>query len=163
MLARLLGLVRADVDRQVGWAKTEVKRQTRHVALTACFAVAGALALVGAIVVGLIALHGWIALRYGSVTAFVAIGGGLALLGLSLLALALLRSRPMPEPPPRLESAQLATLLEAFNPDGHDEKCSGGDGDNPAVAERPPRLSRKVLLGTLAVAAIAGLLVGRKL
>ena len=42
MLAALLNAVRADLDRQVGWAREEARRQIRHVAVIGAIA-AGAL------------------------------------------------------------------------------------------------------------------------
>jgi len=65
MFAALLGAVRADIDRQIGWAKHEVKRQTRYTALIGILAGVAALATLGAIVVGLIALHSWLAMQIG--------------------------------------------------------------------------------------------------
>jgi hypothetical protein len=38
MLATLLGAIRADIDRQVGWARGEVGRQLRYTALTGALA-----------------------------------------------------------------------------------------------------------------------------
>ena len=52
MFAPLLGAIRADIDRQVGWAKDEVRRQTRYATLTGVLAGVAALAALGAIVVG---------------------------------------------------------------------------------------------------------------
>jgi hypothetical protein len=34
MFASLLDAIRADIDRQIGWAKVEVRRQTRYSVLT---------------------------------------------------------------------------------------------------------------------------------
>src|SRR5262245_27438620 len=162
MLARLVGLVRADVDRQIGWAKGEIRRQTRYAALTAGFAIAGALALLGAIVVGLIALYTFIEIHHGPFVALGVVGGGLAVLGLLLLALALFRSRPRPEAPPRLESAQLATLLSALTEEGVGAAASSSEPAKAATNTRQ-RLSRQALLGVLALAAVAGILIGRRL
>ena len=94
MFAALLGAVRADIDRQIGWAKHEVKRQTRYTALIGILAGVAALATLGAIVVGLIALHSWLAIRIGPFVAHGLIGGGLLLLALVLFALAFIRRRP---------------------------------------------------------------------
>ena len=94
MFAALLGAVRADIDRQIGWAKHEVKRQTRYTALIGILAGVAALATLGAIVVGLIALHSWLAMQIGPFVAHGVIGGGLLLLALVLFALAFTRRRP---------------------------------------------------------------------
>ena len=50
MFAPLLGAIRADIDRQVGWAKDEIRRQTRYATLTGVLAGVAALAALGAIV-----------------------------------------------------------------------------------------------------------------
>ena len=47
MFAPLLGAIRADIDRQVGWAKEEVRRQTSYATLTGALAGAAALAALG--------------------------------------------------------------------------------------------------------------------
>ena len=94
MLATLLAAIRADVDRQIGWAKHEVTRQTRHGVLIGALAAAAALAVLGAIIVGLIALYTWLAPRHGPFAAYGMVGGGLLLTGLVLFALSMLWRRP---------------------------------------------------------------------
>ena len=61
MFAPLLGVVRADIDRQMGWARAEVRRQIRYAVLIGAIAGMAALAALGALAVGLIALHSWLA------------------------------------------------------------------------------------------------------
>jgi len=61
MFAPLLGVVRADIDRQMGWARAEVRRQIRYAVLIGAIAGMAALAALGALTVGLIALHSWLA------------------------------------------------------------------------------------------------------
>jgi hypothetical protein len=63
MFAPLFGAVRADIDRQIGWAKGEARRQTRYAVLLGGLTGVAALATLGAIVVGLIALHSWLAMQ----------------------------------------------------------------------------------------------------
>ena len=55
MFAPLLGAVRADMDRQVGWAREELRRQVRYTALIGAIGGMGALAAIGVLIVGLIA------------------------------------------------------------------------------------------------------------
>jgi hypothetical protein len=57
MFGPLLGVVRADVDRQIGWVKEEARRQSRHVVLVGILLGVAALATLGALAVGLIALY----------------------------------------------------------------------------------------------------------
>ena len=94
MFAALRSAVNADIDRQIGWAKDQVKRQTRYTALMAILVGVAALAALGAVIVGLIALHSWLAMQIGPFVAHGLIGGGLLLLALILFALALIRRRP---------------------------------------------------------------------
>jgi hypothetical protein len=61
MFAPLLVVVRADVDRQMGWARAEVQGQIRYAVLIGAIAGMAALAALGALTVGLIALHSWLA------------------------------------------------------------------------------------------------------
>ena len=63
MFAALLGAVRADIDRQINWAKVQVKRQTRYTLLMGILAGVAALAALGEVIVGLIALHSWLAMQ----------------------------------------------------------------------------------------------------
>lgn len=62
----LLGAVRADIDPQIGWAKTEVRRQTRHTALVAALSGVAVLAALGADIAGLIAVYTWLATQQGT-------------------------------------------------------------------------------------------------
>jgi hypothetical protein len=91
MFAALRSAVRADIDRQIGWAKDQLKRQTRYTALMGILAGVAALAALGAVIVGLIALHSWLAMQTGPFVAHGLIGGGLLLLALILFALTLIR------------------------------------------------------------------------
>ena len=77
MLAALLNAVRADLDRQAGWAREETRRQIRYVAVISAIATMAALAALGALIVGLIALHSWLTLQVGSFASLGLIGGGL--------------------------------------------------------------------------------------
>jgi len=61
MFAPLVNGVRADIDRQIDWAKVEVHRQTRYTVMIGVLAGMAALATLGAIIIGLIALYFWLA------------------------------------------------------------------------------------------------------
>ena len=65
MFAALRSAVRADIDRQIGWAKDQLERQTRYTALMAILVGVAALAALGAVIVGLIALYSWLAMQTG--------------------------------------------------------------------------------------------------
>ena len=160
MFAALRSAVRADIDRQIGWAKDQVKRQTRYTAVMGILAGVGALAALGAIIVGLIALHSWLAMQTGPFVAHGLIGGGLLLLALILFALALIRRRPRLAARPPL---QIARPLGGLRQGSYDKVVTGGEQTLKLAtgALRDGPLS--TLLGTLALAVAVGLLVGRQL
>ena len=161
MFAPLVNAVRADIDRQIGWAKDEVRRQSRYTALAGILAGVAILAALGAIVVGLIALHVWLAPRAGPLAALAVIGGGLLLLALVLFALAFARRRPPLAARPRLEIAQPAALLGALRP-GRLDGVMGEQTLNKAT-DTLRHGSRSALFGTLVLVAVIGLIAGRRL
>jgi hypothetical protein len=163
MFARLLGAVRTDFDRQIGWARNEIKRQTRHTALTAVLAGVAGLSALGAAVVGLIALHSWLALQYGPFVAHGTIGGSLLLIALILFTLAFVRQRPKTISPPRLQSAQPAALFGTLRQGSYDEAISIGERAFKAATTTLRDGDRTALLGTLALAVVVGLIAGRRL
>ena len=157
MFESLLGAAVADIDRQIRWAKYEVRRQTRYTALKGVLVGVGSLAAIGAIVIGLMALFFWLEMQAGLFVALGVIGGGLLLLALILFALAFARERPGLASRPQLQIMQPAALLGTLGP--------GNRSDQAIKLEAGPRHrgSRPALLGMLALAAIVGLLAGRRL
>jgi hypothetical protein len=163
MFAPLLGAVRDDIDRQVGWVKDEVRRQTRHTALVGVFAIAAALAALGAVVVGLAALYSWLATQTGPFIAYGMIGGGLLLTALILFTLAFIRQRPRVASRPPLQIARPAALLGTLG-QGRYAKVVAGSEQTLRLATGTVRDgTRSTLLGTLALAAVVGLIAGRRL
>jgi hypothetical protein len=163
MFAPLLGAIRADIDRQVGWARDEVRRQTRYATLTGVFAGLAALAALGAIVVGLIALYLWLSMQADPFIALGMIGGGLLLLAVLLFALAFIRRRPRLAVRPQLQIAQPAALLGTLRPASYDKIVAGGEPTLNLATETVRHGSRSALLGTLVLVAVAGLIAGRRL
>src|SRR5262249_18142295 len=163
MFAALRSTVSADIDRQIGWAKDQVKRQTRHTLVTAILAGVAALAALGAVVVGLITLYSWLAIQWGSFVAHGVMGGGLLLLALILLALAFTRRRPQLAARPPLQIAQPVALLGGLRQGSYDKVVTGGDQTLKLATETLRDGSGSALLGTLALAVAVGLLVGRRL
>ena len=157
MFRSLLGAVLVDIDRQVRWAKYEVRRQTRYTALKGVLVGGASLAAIGVIVVGLIALYFWLEMQAGLFAALGVIGGGLLSLALTLFVLAFARERPGLASPPRLQIMQPAALLGTLR--------QGTRSDQAIRMAAGPRHhgSRPALLGMLAVATIVGLLAGRRL
>jgi hypothetical protein len=163
MLERLLGIARADVDRQIGWVGSEVKRQTRYTAMTGGLAAGAAFAALGAVAVGLIALDTWLGMRYGSLWAHGMIGGGLLLVALILGALAFARNRPKLGPRPALQSVQPAALLGALKQGRYGAAAVTGDQVLRVAADTLRTSSRPTAFGVLAVTAVAGLIIAREL
>ena len=127
MFAALRSAVHADIDRQIGWAKDQLKRQTRYTALMGILVGVAALAALGAVIVGLIALHSWLAMQIGPFVAYGLIGGGLLLLALILLSLALIRRRPRLATRPPLQIARPAALLGGLRQGSYDKVAAGGE------------------------------------
>jgi hypothetical protein len=163
MFAPLFGAIRADIDRQVGWAKDEVRRQTRYATLTGVLAGVAALAALGAVVIGLIALYLWLSMQTHPFIALAVIGGGLLLLAVLLFALAFIRRRPPLAVRPQLQIAQPAALLGTLRPASYDRIVAGGEPALKLATETLRQGSRSALLGTLVLVAVAGLIAGRRL
>lgn len=156
MFVPLLDAVRADIDRQIGWSKDQVRRQTRYTALIGALAAIAVLAVLGAIIIGLIALYFWLAMRMNPLAALGMIGGALLVVALILVAVAFVWRRPRLALRPRLQIAQPVALFEALMQGG------SGETSKPASAILR-RSSRPTLLGTLALAVVVGLIAGRRL
>ena len=163
MFAALRSAVHADIDRQIGWAKDQLKRQTRYTALIGILVGMPALAALSAVIVGLIALHSWLAMQTGPFVAYGLMGGGLLLLALILFALALIRRRPRLAARPPLQIARPAALLGGVRQGSYDKVVTGGEQTLKLATETLRDGSGSALLGTLALAVAVGLLVGRRL
>jgi uncharacterized protein (DUF58 family) len=159
MFTPLFGAVRADIDRQIGWAKEEVRRQTRHAVLVIICCGVAALAVLGAVIVGLVALTP----QCGPFVALGIIGGGLLVLALIMLLLALVRRRPRSAPRPPLQMAQPAAVLGALGENSYAKAMAGSERAVKFATENLREGSRSTLFGTLAVAAVLGLILGRSL
>jgi Putative Actinobacterial Holin-X, holin superfamily III len=163
MFAPLFSAVRADLDRQIEWAKVEVRRQARHTVLILILAGVAAFAGFGAAVVGLIALYTWLAMEHGQFIALGMIGGGLLLLALILLALALVRRRPRVASPPPLQIAQPVALLGTLGQGRNVKVVTGGQQLLNLATDTLRNGSRSALFGTLALVALVGLIAARRL
>jgi hypothetical protein len=163
MFGRLVALVRADIDRQIVWLRGELGRQSRYAVLTLVLAAAAALCALGAIVVACVALHAWLAIRYGPHVAFAVLGGGFALLAFMLFVLAFARHRPKVRHPPALQSTRPATLINTVKQAGYADAIKAGEQVSKIANDNMRHGSRKSLFGTLALAAVVGLIVGRRL
>ena len=162
MFASLFGAVQADIDRQVNWAKGEARRRVRYTVRTAIFAGVGALALVGAAIVGLIALHTWLAAQWTPLIAHGIIGGGLLLLALILFLAAAAGRPPRLAARPPLQLARPAAALGALAAGTRASTVSRAQEGIKLASETVRQGSRSSLLGTLALAAVVGFIISRK-
>jgi Bacterial extracellular solute-binding proteins, family 3 len=135
MLNRLFEAARADVDQQIGWAKREARRQTRHTVYVVLLALFALLAALGALIVGLTALYAWMAIQLGQFIAFAVLGGALLLVALILIALLVVSRRPAIAARPPLRVALPATLLDSLGQDRKPGLDSGGDEAVRLVAD----------------------------
>jgi hypothetical protein len=163
MFAPLLGVIRADIDRQAGWAREEARRQIRYAALVGAIAGMGALSALGAFTVGLIALHSWLAPQVGSLAALGIIGAGLLLLMLILFLVAFSLRRPGLKTRPSLQAVRPATLFATAADFNTDQTIAAGNDSLRLASDTLREGTRSELLGALALIAIAGVIAGRKL
>jgi hypothetical protein len=163
MFALLLNAVRADIDRQAGWAREEVRRQIRYAVLMGAIVGMTALAALGALIVGLIALHAWLVPQIGSLGALGMIGGGLLLLALILLLVAFALRRPGLKARPALQVARPAALFRSRPDLGAAQAIASDQGPKQRATNTLIEGTRANLLGALALAAVVGLIAGRRL
>jgi hypothetical protein len=163
MFASLFGAVQADIDRQVNWAKGEARRRVRYTVRTAIFVGVGIVALIGTAIVGLIALHTWLAAQWTPLIAHGMIGGGLLLLALILFLAAAAGRPPRLGARPPLQLARPAAALGALAASTGPSAVSRSAQEGLKLAsETVKQGSRSSLLGTLALAAVVGFIIGRK-
>ena len=162
MFAPLVNGVRADIDRQIDWARVEVHRQTRYTVMIGVLAGMALLATLGAIIVGLIAFYFWLAPQTSPFTALGAIGGGLLLLALLLFVSVFAWRRPQIASRPRLQIAQPTALFRTLRQGRYDKVIAGSDQTLKLATSAPRHSSRYALLGALVLAAIMGAIAGRR-
>jgi hypothetical protein len=142
MFSALLGLIGIDL-----------KREVRGLAVTIALAAAGAFLAIVAIAIALRALYLWLEAQVGVFPALGILGGLSALLAIVLFFCAF-RRRKAKAAPPRAANpleASAAALAEATEQAVHGATDSVRSG------------SRKQMYTTILIAALAGLLLGRKL
>lgn len=142
MIAALLGMVGIDL-----------KREVRGFAVTIALAAAGAFLAIVAIAIGLRAFYLWLEGQVGVFPALGILGGVSAVLAIIAFFLAFKRGRK-PKPAPRAANpiqSSAAAIAEATEQAVNDATDSIRTG------------SRKQMYTTILIAALAGLLLGRKL
>jgi len=140
MLSALLGFVGIDL-----------KREVRNVAVTIALAASGAFLAILTIAIALRALYLWLELQWGTFPALGILGALSAILAAVLFYVAFRSKRP--KPPPRRENplnATAAAIAEAGEQAMHEATESVRSG------------SRKQMYSTILIAALAGLILGRK-
>jgi len=162
MFAVLKDAVRADIDRQIGWARGEVRRQTYHTALVGSLAGVAALAALGAIIVGLIALYFWLSIQLGPFAALGMIGGALLALALILFAFVYSWKRPRLASRPQLQIAQPAALIGTFRRAEDGRGIVTREDTLKLVADTMRQSPPAALLGVLLIAAVVGVVTGRR-
>jgi hypothetical protein len=163
MFASLKDAVRADIDRQIGWARGEVRRQTRHTALIGSLAVVAALAALGAIIIGLIALYFWLSVELGPFAALGIIGGGLLILALILFAFIFMLKRPRLASRPQLQIAQPAALIGTLRRGVDGRGIASREDTLKLVTDTVRQSPPAALLAVLLIAAVVGMVTGRRL
>jgi MFS family permease len=162
MFAPLMDAVRSDIDRQVGWARGEVRRQTRHTALIGGLGGLATLAALGAIIAGLIALYFWLSIELNPFAALGLIGGGLLILALILFAFVFTSQRPRLASRPQLLLAQPTALIGTFKRGVDDRQIASQEDSLKLVADTVRQSPPSALLGVLLLATIVGVVTGRR-
>jgi MFS family permease len=162
MFAPLMDAVRSDIDRQVGWARGEVRRQTRHTALIGALGGVATLAALGAIIAGLIALYFWLSIELNPFVALGLIGGGLLILALILFAFVFTWQRPRLASRPQLLLAQPAALIGTFKRGVDGRRIASQEDTLRLVANTVRQSPPSALLGVLLLATIVGVVTGRR-
>ena len=121
-----------------------------------------ALAALGAIIAGLIALYLWLSIQLDPFAALGMIGGGLLALALILFAFVFMWKRPRLASRPQLQIAQPAALIGTFR-QGLDGRGIASSEDTLKVVTDTARQSPpSALLGVLLIAAVVGVVTGRR-
>jgi hypothetical protein len=162
MFAPLMDAVRSDIDRQVGWARGEVRRQTLHTALVGSLAAVATVAALGAIIAGLIALYFWLSIEFNPFAALGMIGGGLLALALILFAFVFTWQRPRLASRPQLLLAQPAALIGTFRHGVEGRRIASQEDTLRLVADTVRQSPPAALLGVLLIATIVGVVTGRR-
>lgn len=148
MVAMLLRLVGIDF-----------KRLARDTAITIVLAVLGAFAAMLALAFGLVALYFWLEPKLGAVAALGILSGASALLAVILFAIAFLRT-------PRSPRVRAEDALRAAADPARASAAAVARAADEAVngaADIVRKGSREQIIGTIAVAALIGWLLGRRI
>jgi len=147
MVATLLRLVGIDL-----------KRLARETAITIVLAMLGVFAAMLALACGLVALYLWLELKLGTFAALGIIGGMAALLAVILFAIAFLRA---PRKPRARGKDPLRAAADSVDASAASIARAADEAVNRA-ADTVRNGSRQQVAGTIAVAALIGWVLGRR-
>jgi predicted RND superfamily exporter protein len=187
MLATLLRLLGIDLQQQVsrlklhveeiaGEASSRIERQILQISITLGIALAGLLAALATVAIGLTAIFIWVDRQHGPLVGLAVVGVITAVLAGLMFTLAATRARTDALPKPAEASAPPSPnlgaavppppgevdALEAFLHRMATHAASAGDEAVETATEFVRSGSREALVGTLALAVLVGILIGRK-
>ena len=131
----------------------DLKRQLRHIVITAVLALIGGILLALAFGFGIAALYEWLKFRYGTLPALGILGGAWTVLGIVFLCIAFFR------PDPRKRPVKVASPL-------HEPAAAIAQATEQAVDSATGLIregSRQQVFGAVLVAILAGFIIGRRI
>ena len=171
MLGVLARLMQLDVGRRLLAAgldfKQQITRQVKHTTQTIVLALAGGLAALVTLGIGLIALYLWLARDYGPFVALGIIGLLTGVIAFVLLSIAFLRGGPSEQSSSARPALRRAGTPARAAETGLDQIAKRAATAGEQVVGSTQSLfehgSRKSVVGLLVVAGVLGLIVGRRL
>ena len=183
-----LAEIRAGVEEFKARTTRQVTERVKETSLTVGFALVGAIAAIATFIIALVALYRWVDLYQGPFAALAAVGAVMALLAAAMFVLAFGRRsrkptsavvdrRPAGSPPPSSSTPQpmavaLSAALPPLPPNAplfdvlthrFSTRVAGASDEAIDAAVDIMRTgSKSALLGTLAVVALVGILLGRR-
>jgi hypothetical protein len=188
-LDRKIAEIRAQVEEFKARAIHQVTEQVKATGLMVGFAFVGAIAAIATFIIVLVALYRWVDMYKGPFAALAAVGAVMALLATAMFVLAFGRrnrtpasavvdrrsaasSPPPPPPAPQPMSTLLTAALPSLPPNASlfdvlthrfSTRVVGASDEAIDAAVHVMRTgSKSALLGTLAVVALVGVLLGRR-
>ena len=183
-----LAEIRAGVEEFKARTTRQVTERVKETSLTVGFALVGAIAAIATFIIALVALYRWVDLYQGPFAALAAVGAVMALLAAAMFVLAFGRrsrkpasavvdprpagsprpSPSTPQPMPVALSAALpplppnAPLFDVLTHRFSTRVAGASDEAIDAAVDVMRTSSKSALLGTLAVVALVGVLLGRR-
>jgi hypothetical protein len=150
-------------------AASQIAEQAKETGLTLALVLIGSVAALSTYIVALAALYLWVDMQLGPFAALGAVGLVTAALAALMFGLALWRRRkPAAAPLPRPPAASLppppsnASLVDVLRHRVSTRVAMAGDEALDTAAQVMRASSRSALFGTLAIAVLIGVLIGRR-